>query len=306
MINSLHTTCLLNLPGPILCSSKHLLLIAANRPSKCTCRCPCKAAASSDHTSNNDCTSPAPQLTTKPRRTTTQPTVHRHTQQQTSQDRNRAPSVVYKGNVSDHPKSVSQNANEWHKQQPEGKQCSTDAAHEANALLGRHQKGTSSCAAAAETADKSYRQHQKGTPASTHATQRATSQYSNHQKGNVAGSAAPHKPSSRFGCHPKATDAVRKGWQKQNPDRRPFAQPEAAADRPANSAMPHPGQITSFIVSAASAAEILRLYADLKQGFNAINLATAVHRIAKVKPAIPSTPHCKCINHCARPVHPCP
>lgn len=301
MINSVHTTYLLDLSAPIL--------IAANRPFRCTHRCPCKAAASSDDTSDNDCTSPAPQLTTKPRRPPTQQTVHRHSQQQPNQDRNRAVPHLSKGNISDPPKAVSQNANEWHKQQPDGKQSSTDAAHEADGSHGWHQKGTSSGAAANTTADKRYRQHQKGAPASIHAAQRANGQYNQQQKGSITGSAALHKSSSRFGRHGKATDvhtdAVRKGWQEPNPERRPFAPSEAVVNKTANPAMPHPGQITSFIVSAASAAEILRLYADLKQGFNAINLATAVHRIAKVHALVPSNLHCKCIYHCAKSVHPC-
>lgn len=51
--------------------------------------------------------------------------------------------------------------------------------------------------------------------------------------------------------------------------------------------MPHPGIINRFIVDAASANEVLRVYADLSQGFNVINLATAFHRLAK---------HCKLLS----------
>ncbi len=44
----------------------------------------------------------------------------------------------------------------------------------------------------------------------------------------------------------------------------------------------HPGQINQHIVKATSAEEILRVYAEHKDGCNVINLTTAFHRLAKV------------------------
>ncbi|KAL0042486.1 hypothetical protein WJX79_001309 [Trebouxia sp. C0005] len=116
-------------------------------------------------------------------------------------------------------------------------------------------------------------QHQKSNPVSKTALQLAT--HSRHQQ--LAKGIPP------------TTDAAlaATGQHKQHQSRHSDAETGAAAYMVEEGAMPHPGIINRFIVDAASANEVLRVYADFREGFNVINLATAFHRLAK---------HCKLLS----------
>ena len=137
----------------------------------------------------------------------------------------------------------------WQRQHQQSPALNRDAAHKAGGL--QHQKSHPvNKTAVRTTLDSRHQQHPKGIPPSTNTAPTAVDQHSQHQK--------------------RHSDAAS----------------EASAYMGEAGAMPHPGIINRFIVDAASAHEVLRVYADLSQGFNVINLATAFHRLAKVHSAL--------------------
>lgn len=239
-----------------------------------------KPAAGNAAVSDSDQTSPDLELVSKPRRLQSRHHSTKSHQHQANQhlpqrppdllDRSAASQQAYK----QHKQAVkatratvtaSQQARNVHIQHQDGSAFSTSVPGKAS-WQKQHQKGP---AFKRDTALKAGGlQHQKSNPVSKTALQLAT--HSRHQQ--LAKGIPP------------TTDAAlaATGQHKQHQSRHSDAETGAAAYMVEEGAMPHPGIINRFIVDAASANEVLRVYADFREGFNVINLATAFHRLAKV------------------------
>ncbi len=146
----------------------------------------------------------------------------------------------------------------WQRQHQQSRAFTRDAAHKAGGL-----------------------QHQKSNPVNKTALQKTINNRHQHYPKGIP----PNTDTA-----PTATDQHRQHHQNRHSD----AASEASANMAEGGDMLHPGIINSFIVDAASANEVLRVYAHHSQGFNVINLATAFHRLAKVHSATlhDTTPPC--------------
>ncbi len=239
-----------------------------------------KPAASNAAVFDGDQTSPDSELVSKPRRLQPQNHPAKPHQHQANQHLpQRPPNLLERS-------AASQQAYKQRKQAVKATHATSTAAQQARSLHIQHQNGSAFSTSVSGKASW-QRQHQKGPAINRDAAHKAGGLQ--HQKSNpVNKTALEATTDSRYQQYqkgirpttdtaPKATDQHR-----QHQNRHSDAASEASAYIGEGGDMPHPGIINRCIVDAASANAVLRVYADLKKGFNVINLATAFHRLAKV------------------------
>ncbi|DBB05895.1 TPA: hypothetical protein ACH3X3_009898 [Trebouxia sp. C0006] len=244
-----------------------------------------KPAASNAAVFDGDQTSPDFELVSKPRRLQPQDHSTKPHQHQANQHLpQRPPNSLERS-------AASKQAYKQHKQAVKATHATSTAAQQARNVLIEHEHGSAFSTSASRKASWQRQhqqspainsdiahtagglQHQNSTPVNNIALQKTIS--NRHQQ-------YPKGIPSTTNTAPAATDQHR-----QHQNRHSDAASEASANMADGGAMPHPGIINSFIVDAASANEVLKVYADHSQGFNVINLATAFHRLAK---------HCKFLS----------
>jgi len=233
---------------------------------------------------DGDQTSPDFELVSKPRRLQPQDHSTKPHQHQANQHLpQRPPNSLERS-------AASQQAYKQHKQAVKATHATSTAAQQARNVLIEHEHGSAFSTSASRKASW-QRQHQQS-PAINSDTAH-TAGGLQHQNSTPVNNIALQKTiSNRHQQYPKGipsttdTAPAATDQHRQHQNRHSDAASEASANMADGGAMPHPGIINSFIVDAASANEVLRVYADHSQGFNVINLATAFHRLAKVHCAI--------------------
>jgi len=251
-----------------------------------------KPAASNAAVFDGDQTSPDSELVSKPRRLQPQHQSTKPHQHQANQHLPQRPPDLLERSA------ASQQAYKQRKQAVKGTHATSTAAQQARNLHIQHQDGSAFSTSVSGKASW-QRQHQKGPAINRDAAHRAGGLQ--HQKSNPVNKIALKATTdSRYqeyqkGIRPTTDTApTATDQQRQHQNRHSDAASGSAANMAEGGAMPHPGIINRIIVDAASANEVLRVYADHSQGFNVINLATAFHRLAKVHCAIlhDTTPPC--------------
>ena len=243
-----------------------------------------KPAASNAAVFDGDQTSPDLELVSKPRRLQPQDHSTKPHQHQANQHLpQRPPNLLERS-------AASQQAYTQRKQAVKGTHATSAAAQAARNRHVQHENGSAFNTSVSGKASW-QKQHQKGPASNTDAAHKAGGLQ--HQKSNPVNKIALQTTTDsrhqqyQKGTRPTAdTAATSTDQHRQHQNRHSDAASEASANMAEGGAMPHPGIINRFIVDAASANEVLRVYANHSQGFNVINLATAFHRLAKVHCAI--------------------
>ncbi|DBA90245.1 hypothetical protein WJX77_003060 [Trebouxia sp. C0004] len=238
-----------------------------------------KPAASNVAVFDSDQTSPESEVVSKPRKLQSRHHSTKPHQHQANQHLpQRPPDLLNRS-------AASQQAYKQHKQAVNATHATSTAAQQARNVHIRHQHGSDFSTSVSGEA-RWQKQHQKGPALNRNAILKAGGPQ--HQKSIPVNKTALQKTTnSKHQQHPKgmipSTDTASTATEQheRHQDRQSDAASEAAANMAEGGVMPHPGIINRFIVDAASANEVLRVYADLKEGFNVINLATAFHRLAK-------------------------
>ena len=243
-----------------------------------------KPAANNAAVFDSDQTSPDSELVSKPRRLQSQHHSTKPHQHQANQHLpQRPPDLLDRS-------AASQQAYKRHKQAVKATHVTSTATQQARNLHIEHQDGSAFSTSVSEKASW-HKQHQQSPAFNRDAALKAGGPQ--HQKSIPVNRTVLQKTAnSTHQQYPKGispntnTASAATDQHRQHQNRHSDAASEAAANMAEGGAMPHPGIINRFIVDAASASEVLRVYADLSQGFNVINLATAFHRLAKVHCAI--------------------
>jgi hypothetical protein len=238
------------------------------------------AAAGNAAVFDSDQTSPDSELVSKPRRLQSR---HHSTKSHQHQANQRLPQRP--PNLLDRS-AASQQAYKQHKQAVNAIHATSTAAQQACNVHIQHQDGSAFSTNVSGKASW-QKQHQKGPAFNRNAAHKAGG-LQRQKSIPVNKTALRETTNSRHQQHPKGippntdTTPTAIDQHKQHQNRHSDAASGAAANMDEGGAISHPGIINRFIVDAASADEVLRVYAHLKESFNVINLATASHRLAKV------------------------
>ena len=237
-----------------------------------------KPATSNTAVFDGDQTSPDSELVSKPRRLQSRHQSTKPHQHQANQHLPQRPPDLRDRSAG------SQHAYKQHKQAVKAIHATSTAAQQAHSVHIQHQDGSAFTTRISGKA--SWQKQPQQSPAFNRGTALKAGGPQHQKSNSVNKTALRTTTDSRHQQYPKGfspntnTAPTAPDQHRQHQNRHSDAASEA--NMAEGGALPHPGIINRFIVDAASANEVLRLYADLKEGFNIINLATAFHRLAKV------------------------